>query len=638
MKKVLFILLTVLPPGVVCGQEQYLEKLDSVVVYSPRIPQQIRETGRDITVLSRRELSTIPASSLDELLRFIPGVETQQRGLYGVQGDFSLRGSTFAQVLVLLDGMRINDPLTGHFNNNFPVTLSEIERIEIIRGPSSAAYGPDAVGGIINIITLAFSRQKSEDGIHSRGSIIYGENKLIAAEGGLNAGIGKLRLGAGGSVNISDGFPYKDGQPGRFDLHTGSVSAQLLLGKYSQISYRLSADKRDFSAWHFYTMSNADTASEESSSVWQQLRVSRNHAKVLTTLDLAYKTGYDNYLFNAVSLPNTHNTRMLNVHLSQQFELSRKITLQAGVQAFQQVIESTDRGTHELSSGGTYLLGFWRALPLLTFNFGGRLEYNEVYGTGFLPQAAVSWKLNQFTLRAASGKSFRAPDFTERFVGTALPYLAPNRSLGNPDLSAEKAWTHELGADWQAGTPFRAGITFFTRTGQDLIDYIRTPTAAIRYNSQLLPDTTYFYARNFSQLFTSGIETRIGSTIITGNRNLAMNLGYTYLITRSNEELISRYLSNHSRHLLSGNLEFSGRWFSTGMAFLWKERNMTKSMRDLGMSADFFSLNGQISCFLLKGRLSVNLKVNNLTNRKNMDIPGLVLPGRWIAGGMGWRV
>jgi iron complex outermembrane receptor protein len=628
----------IIPSGLLNSQELYLEKLDSVVVYSPRIPQQIRETGRDITLLSRRELAAIPATSLDELLRFIPGVETQQRGLYGVQGDLSLRGSTFAQVLVLLDGMRINDPLTGHFNNNFPVTLSEIERIEIIRGPSSAAYGPDAVGGIINIITQAFSKQESENGIHSRGSIIYGENKLIAAEGGLNAEIGKLRLGAGGSVNTSDGFPYKDGPAGRFNLRTGSVSARLALGKHTQLSYRLSADKRDFSAWHFYTMSIADTASEETSSIWQQLRVTRNHMKSATTLDLAYKTGYDNYLFNALSLPNTHRTRMLNLHLSQQVVLSRYITLQGGVQALQQEISSTDRGTHELSTGGAYLLGFWRALPLLTFNFGGRLEFNEVYGTGFLPQAAVSWKLNQFTLRAASGKSFRAPDFTERFVGTALPFLAPNRSLGNPDLSAEKAWTHELGVDWQAGTPLRAGITFFRRTGNDLIDYVRTPTSAIRYNSQLVPDTTYFFAQNFSKLITSGIETRIGSTIIAGNRKLAMNLGYTYLVTQSGEEVISRYLSNHSRHLLSGNLEFTGNWVSTGIAFLWKERSMNKSMKDLGMTTDFFSLNGQISGFLLKGRLSLNLKVNNLTNRKNMDIPGLVLPGRWVAGGVEWRV
>ncbi|MFN8207157.1 MAG: TonB-dependent receptor [Bacteroidales bacterium] len=638
MRRLINVYLFVMIAASLGAQVPTMETLDSVVVYSPRILQHIRETGRDITVLSRRELQAIPASSLDELLRFIPGVETQQRGIYGVQGDLSLRGSTFAQVLVLLDGMRVNDPLTGHFSNNFPVTISDIERIEIIRGPSSAAYGPDAVGGIINIITKAFSANTSEHGIHSSGSLIYGENKLLATEGGLHGRIGKLFLGAGGAINKSDGYPNENGQAGRFDIRTGTVSARLPLGDHLLVSYRLSADHRDFSAWHFYTTSKADTATETTRSVWNQLRVISRQQKSTSILELGYKTMYDDYLFNSVSLPNSHQTRMLNVQLSHQFELSHKLSLQGGIQALQSGIESSDRGNHELSTGGTYLLGFWKPSRRLTINFGGRLEYNEVYGSGLLPQAALSWKVNQFTFRAATGKSFRAPDFTERFVGTALPYLAPNRSLGNPDLLPEKSWTHELGADWQAGTPFKASITFFSRNGTDLIDYIRTYSADIRYNSQLEPDTTYFQARNFSKLTTSGMELRIGSSLGTGNWQFGMNLGYTYLITQSEEEVVSRYLSNHSRHLLTGNVEATGKQIHAGIAFIWKQRNMNPSMTALGMSQEFFSLNGQLSWHLMKSRLSLELKINNLTDKRNMDIPGLTLPGRWISGGLGWRV
>ena len=92
------------------------------------------------------DLKSLPVSSVDELLRYVSGVNLNVRSQFGVQADIGMRGSTFSQVLVLLDNVRINGPLTGHFNNNIPLGMAEIARIEIIRGPASASYGADAVG------------------------------------------------------------------------------------------------------------------------------------------------------------------------------------------------------------------------------------------------------------------------------------------------------------------------------------------------------------------------------------------------------------------------------------------------------------------------------------------------------------
>jgi outer membrane receptor protein involved in Fe transport len=129
------------------------QELDPVVVSGSLSAQKSRETGRNIIVIRQEEIRMLPANSLDEILKFIPGIEVQQRGPQGAQSDIVIRGGTFQQVLVVIDGIRINDPLTGHFNSYIPIHPNDIDRIEVLKGASSAVFGADAVGGVINIIT-----------------------------------------------------------------------------------------------------------------------------------------------------------------------------------------------------------------------------------------------------------------------------------------------------------------------------------------------------------------------------------------------------------------------------------------------------------------------------------------------------
>ena len=134
-------------------------ELDEVTVQSTLIDQKNAETGRSIEVINSSQLQAMPVTTIDELLRYIPGIEAKSRNAFGVQTDFSVRGNNFNQILVLIDGQKINEPLTAHFNSNIPLSPSEIEKIEIILGPAAAEYGPDATGGVINIITkISFSQ------------------------------------------------------------------------------------------------------------------------------------------------------------------------------------------------------------------------------------------------------------------------------------------------------------------------------------------------------------------------------------------------------------------------------------------------------------------------------------------------
>ncbi len=129
--------------------------LDSVTVSATRLAVKKYESGKNITVLSQQEIQQHPVTTVDELLQYVGGINVNSRGGFGVQADIGMRGSTFSQVLILVDNQRINDPLTAHFNSNVPIPLSEIHHIEIVRGSAAASYGADAVGGIIHVKTQA---------------------------------------------------------------------------------------------------------------------------------------------------------------------------------------------------------------------------------------------------------------------------------------------------------------------------------------------------------------------------------------------------------------------------------------------------------------------------------------------------
>lgn len=128
-------------------------ELDSVVVTANLIPQKRNETGKSVIIIAGNDLEKLPVSSLDELLKYLPGIEIQQRGINGTQSDIIIRGGTFQQVLVIIDGVRVNEPLTGHFNGYIPLHPEDIYKIEITKGAAASMYGSDAIGGVIHIIT-----------------------------------------------------------------------------------------------------------------------------------------------------------------------------------------------------------------------------------------------------------------------------------------------------------------------------------------------------------------------------------------------------------------------------------------------------------------------------------------------------
>jgi hypothetical protein len=125
----------------------------TVVVTAATSPVELGSITRTMTIITRQQIEALPAHTIADVLRLVPSVDVRARGITGVQTDFALRGANFGQMLVLVDGVRLNDAQSGHHNGDIPVPLDAVERIEILQGPGSAIFGADAFGGTVNVIT-----------------------------------------------------------------------------------------------------------------------------------------------------------------------------------------------------------------------------------------------------------------------------------------------------------------------------------------------------------------------------------------------------------------------------------------------------------------------------------------------------
>ena len=187
---------------------QFSSEVDTVTVKSARVPMTIAQTGRNISLLRPKEIRRAPYTSLDDLLQYVPGIEVQSRNAFGAQGDITMRGATFSQVMVLVDGMKLNDPLTGHFNHAIPVATAEIERIEVLRGAAAAIYGADAVGGVINVVTKSYQPDRN-DYTEIEGQVNYGDHSLLLGRQGFALQRGRQFITGGFNLTQSPGNPFR---------------------------------------------------------------------------------------------------------------------------------------------------------------------------------------------------------------------------------------------------------------------------------------------------------------------------------------------------------------------------------------------------------------------------------------------
>lgn len=376
-------------------------ELDPVILSASFTPERISRTGRNILVIKGDRFQQLPVHSIDELLRYLPGIEVQARGPMGAQSDIVLRGGTFQQVLVIIDGVRVNDPNTGHFTSYIPISPAEIERIEILKGAASAIYGSEAVGGVIHVITKSFASRLGARGQHINGQVTAGQYGLRNAQAGVFTTDGKTAIGGGIITNNADGQQQR-GTRGFFHNHTTSFSLSHHFSEKLQLSFRSAVDHRKFAAQNFYTTFASDTANERVKTIWSQVHLSYSSGKTTTRFSGGFKFLDDRYAFNSLAVPNRNKSRLWQALITNEWKINSQSMLTTGGQFISRQITSNDRGEHKVDQAAAFAV------------------WNQSFGEHFFLHRPCD--LNG--MNAAAGSSFHKPMYpigTRRFSFAPVP-------------------------------------------------------------------------------------------------------------------------------------------------------------------------------------------------------------------------
>lgn len=602
---------------------QTLALRDSVVVTANRFTVDQRLTGRRVEVISAEQIQQMPVRSVDELMRTIGGMEVQSRGAFGIQSDFSARGSGFSGVLILVDGIRFNDPQTGHFLSDFPIPLSEIERIEVLRGPASALYGADALGGVIQIFTKTATAKRPK----SSASTTIGANKTRFYEGGFRFNLfDRLKFSAvhenkrsdGQSILNAQGNPIRSyGEDIRTDFTQRNTS---IAGRMSllntDILVRFAKDKRDFSAWHFYTDFASDTAREATQTQWVQMRLNHNRGKKVWSFGSAYREHQDTYVYNSKTAANIHTSKQWSNQLTFAKNANKNSKFSGGLSMDRRSVESNNLGDHSDYSGGAFLSIFASPSKALSYTLGTRVEYDPAFGLEPMPQLNVAYNLQKATLRASAGRAIRAPGYTERFLNNSLT-KPRGRNYGNPDLKPESAWHYEAGLDLFPQKGVVLHLTGFMRDTENLIDYVKRS-----------PADTVWLAQNILSVNTKGFEADLNLRQGSDRRYWALQSSYTYLDANLGtipSGVQYKYALTNAKHLLQNNLTLGYRKSSLTFQHLWKQPLVGDAYQVMNLKA--------VVPITLLLQWKLTFEVRNLADVAYTELFDAPMPRRmWLVG------
>ncbi len=549
---------------------------------------------------------------------------------------FAAAAST--RVLVLIDGQKINDPLTAHFNSNIPVSPSEIEHIEIIRGPASLEYGPDATGGIINIITKIFSKNRQIKNLSANAKLHYGQYNLINTDGGFYYQSDKFKISGGALLNKSDGNPLESGLRNFFDIMDISASGQIKLNQNWSASYRFANDYRYFNARLFYTDYSSDTATERVSRYRQQFQLIRNGEYYSTQILASYIKTNDYYLFYPGYTAKDNNSGDVNIKAQQFIKLRSNLKTSFGITYDERSVVSNDRGDHSLNHFGGFVTLSAKPIDNLMLNGGVREDYDQNYGAYFLPQVGISYQLSKpLIIRAACGRSVREADFTENYTNNyAKDSVKFAPAIGNRNLLPEKSWSTEVGVDYKFVQNVLFSLTGFNRHTNDLIDYVQTLGSNIHIAGLLLyPNNEYWYAQNNSKTSTNGIETRLSVyKKVSTKLNIKFIGGYSFLYIVTSYENIPKYLSLQPKHLVNGDISLEYGLINFNLNGIYKVRRPMIPDNGLYLKSSYVVWNTDVDISVYKRLAYLSLSVYNIFNEQYSDFFGAQMPGRWIAGGI----
>ncbi len=577
-------------------------RVESAVVVTGVIePTELDEVDRTIEVLPVSE-PDVPAWSFADVLKQDSSVHLRERGPDGTQADLSIRGSSFDQVLVLVNGVRVNDAQTGHHTMDLPLPFEAVEQVEVLHGSGATLYGSDAIGGVINFVT------KKPEGRELRlmgGFGDFGWNRL-AASGGFTKGVWSQSLSV--ARDFSTGFA-----PGRDFRNLAFSSESYFDTSKGSTSILVSANDRPFGANGFY--GDWDSWEKTGTKLVSASQTLGRAGGVQHRFNFTYRRHNDNFilckfgcvfgdvLFAPKDFQNLHQTENYQGSYTAGGSLADRIDWSAGGQYLSEGIDSTVAGQRRRERTAVYAMLNLRPTERLTLSAGVREEAWRRWRAETSPMVSAGYRLaGGFKLRAQAASAFRVPTYTDL-------YHEDPGNIGNPNLLPETAWNYEAGADWYSNRGLRVSATWFRRSEDNTIDWVRDAGSSV------------FEARNFQQLDFNGVELQARQRWRAGEAWV----NYTALraTRRLPENAVSRYVFNFplNQTTVGYRGHIGGLLLKTEIGAYNRTWQSTRALWDVSIGRD-------------GGKWRPFIQATNLLNTSHEAFQGLSQPGRWIRGGV----
>ncbi|MFN1219024.1 TonB-dependent receptor plug domain-containing protein [Chryseobacterium kwangjuense] len=560
-----------------------------------------KSANQNITVITKEEIANSPAKSIDEVLQQVPGMDIRRRGANGVQSDIGFRGSSFEQVLLLLNGIRMNDSQTGHNSMNVPVDMDDVERIEIIKGPAARRFGQNAYAGVINIIT------KTTPGKKVKISADGGDYKTYGL--GFNAQMGNEKFSNSLQANTasSDGYMYNT------DYEIRNVFYQSKLNiKNGDLKLQAGFSEKKFGANGFYASKSATEQYEETQASIVSVAHQQKFGDLKISSNVYWRRGQDMYIYDRNKPDGYRNMHIGNnvggeVNSSYQWGLG---TTGVGVELRKEFLASNNLGERNRFVSQVFFEHHFSLLDKkLNISPGISWANYSKEGNFFYPGLDVGYNFNQNNkIYGNVARVHRVPTFTDL-------YYVSKTEQGNQNLLPENAISSEIGYQYQ-DSRILAKVSGFMRNSENSIDWTKKAI-----------DSPVWYADNVGKIDTKGVEFELSHRAFDW---LKYTAGYTYLDSKisSSGEFVSRYILDNLKHQVVAKLETKFlKYFTNELVYRYNER----------MNLGSYNLLDEKLSFARKD-FSVYALITNLTDTKYTEAFGVEMPQRWFHIGFSYTI
>ena len=570
-------------------------------------PMDYFKRNQSMTLLRPDKLVSLPARSLSEALSYTSGVDVRQRGLNGMQADIGIRGGSFEQTLILVNGFKMVDPQTGHHGMNIPLTINAVNQVEIFKGPATHMFGQSSLSGAVNFVSLLSSQASVKAQLYAGSFGTAGVNATISAP------IKDWRQ------KLSFGYDRSDGHWYNSDFQNKQVSYELAKSfKKQYVLLMLGYSDRQFGANGYYSNKFPDQW-ESTQNAFAGLRYNINFKKASWVNRLSTRTNRDEF-----RLKREDPSFYTNHHFSETYSLESIFSgkfgdnwqYHAGLEQRFERLNSSNLGLRNRQYSSAFAdlkknFGkMYATVSLLAF------KYSNV-SMKLLPTIQLAYQLNEKNrIYANFAKSNRVPTYTEL-------YYADPTSLGNPNLVPEFANSAELG--WFKNGKLYVEVNAFYRQTYNMIDWVRD-------SSLISPNPNKWQPVNIAEVRFYGLEGNVRKTFDYSAKYKVkfVDIAYTYIQASHvfDANLESRYAYSNLKHQLIAKLGFQLSKYGSlqvNYRFLQRVSNPAYQLLDMKLASESY-----------KG-FSMFAEVNNLLNTQYVEAGYVQMPGRWFKVGLNYQ-